>query len=87
MKNHRFLPSYLTVLITIFIASLIGCDIVQQKNQNRPSKSTEQKGSSVTLVGRIAPDFSLLDSTEFLGFVVTCMSCGGSVLGSTSSTE
>jgi peptide methionine sulfoxide reductase msrA/msrB len=61
MKKQRFLPSYLTVLITIFIASLIGCDIVQQKNQNRPSKSTEQKGSSVTLVGQIAPDFSLLD--------------------------
>ena len=61
MKNQRFLPSYLTVLITIFIASLIGCDIVQKKNQNRPSKSTEQKGSSVTLVGQIAPDFSLLD--------------------------
>ena len=61
MKKQRFLHSHLTVLIATFIASLIGCDAVQQKSQNRPSENMEQKSSSVALVGQVAPDFSLPD--------------------------
>ena len=60
MKKRRFLLLDLKMLVLAFIVSLIGCDAVQQKNQNRPSNKADQNGS-VTIVGQVAPNFTLPD--------------------------
>ena len=48
------------MLVLAFIVSLIGCDAVQQKNQNPRSNEADQNGS-VAIVGQVAPDFTLPD--------------------------